>query len=112
MASSAGGMTKLLLSGSHIPSPKVYVNLQRTKKKRVRGTRKVIGLDFSKHILKQGKVTEVQGGAGLKPVNQLELASSPCSCILPQSKDMQVRLTQSECEWLFLSVYDPVYTWF
>ena len=29
MASSAGGMTKLLLNGSHIPSPKVYVNLQR-----------------------------------------------------------------------------------
>lgn len=28
MASSAGGMTKLLLNGSHIPSPKVYVNLQ------------------------------------------------------------------------------------
>lgn len=28
MASSAGGMTKLLLSGSHIPSPKVYVNLR------------------------------------------------------------------------------------
>lgn len=27
MASSAGGMTKLLLNGSHIPSPKVYVNL-------------------------------------------------------------------------------------
>lgn len=31
MASSAGGMTKLLLNGSHIPSPKVYVNLQRAK---------------------------------------------------------------------------------
>lgn len=31
MASSAGGMTKLLLSGSHMPSPKVYVNLQRTR---------------------------------------------------------------------------------
>lgn len=32
MASSAGGMTKLLLNGSHIPSPKVYVNLQEDKK--------------------------------------------------------------------------------
>lgn len=31
MASSAGGMTKLLLSGNHIPSPKVYVNLQEDK---------------------------------------------------------------------------------
>lgn len=32
MASSAGGMTKLLLRGSHIPSPKVYVNLQKGQK--------------------------------------------------------------------------------
>lgn len=32
MASSAGGMTKLLLNGSHIPSPKVYVNLQRMRR--------------------------------------------------------------------------------
>lgn len=31
MASSAGGMTKLLLNGSHIPSPNVQVNLQRGK---------------------------------------------------------------------------------
>lgn len=34
MASSAGGMTKLLLSGNHIPSPKVYVNLRRHKGQR------------------------------------------------------------------------------
>jgi len=31
MASSAGGMTKLLLSGSHMPSPRVYVNLTHKK---------------------------------------------------------------------------------
>lgn len=30
IASSAGGMTKLLLNGNHIPSPNVYVNLRRT----------------------------------------------------------------------------------
>lgn len=41
MASSAGGMTKLLLNGSHIPSPKVYVNLQMTRK--VDKTSKVTG---------------------------------------------------------------------
>ncbi len=34
MASSAGGMTKLLLNGSHIPSPKVYVNLQKTRREK------------------------------------------------------------------------------
>lgn len=45
MASSAGGMTKLLLNGSHIPSPKVYVNLQETR--RVCMTSKVKGFGFA-----------------------------------------------------------------
>lgn len=52
MASSAGGMTKLLLNGSHIPSPKVYVNLQRT-----RSVDKVtsLGFKYSKDNIEAGE---------------------------------------------------------
>lgn len=44
MASSAGGITKLLLSGSHIPSPKVYVNLQGVRRVEKTGEAQGIGL--------------------------------------------------------------------
>lgn len=56
MASSAGGMTKLLLNGSHIPSPRVYVNLQRTR--RADKASKVTGLGFSITAEEQGKSVE------------------------------------------------------
>lgn len=62
MASSAGGMTKLLLNGSHIPSPKVYVNLQMTRK--VDKTSKVTGLRFASRAEIAWKTWSSQWNAG------------------------------------------------
>lgn len=60
MASSAGGMTKLLLNGSHIPSPKVYVNLCRAKT----GDRANEHLEFFKTNETKNNLREMQKLAG------------------------------------------------